>query len=364
MDLEAGHGDPVAAIAQVVFDVAAAQVQLGIDVGELAKDFLRAFADDVREHVEPAAMGHAHYDFANALVAGFFDRQVQQWDQAFGSFQREALGAGEAFLNELLENRGVGEARQDAQLLLFAQGQAVFGAFHPVLQPLADGQVVHVHELHGDRAAVGVAQPLQNPPQRQYVRALDGGCRKWPVHVGRGEAVKLRVELGQVGPRDAQGIDVGHQMPAHAIGPNQLVDAILEQGHLQLAHTGARDAVGPAGRIEHAGAAKRRAELRRRRRAIAHLFEIAPPVGRNRHRVAHVIGVQLLDEAQAEAVGRQFAVAFAVSHVKHGGISNGPVSTPGMVHCSGSGNALWVNRSRGCKGPPRAANLPQWAQDY
>ena len=39
----------------------------------------------------------------------------------------------------------------------------------------------------------------------------------------------LRVQLGQFGPRQAERIDGGDQMPADAIGPHQLIDAILQQ---------------------------------------------------------------------------------------------------------------------------------------
>ena len=55
----AGRGDVVVVVAQVILDVAAAAIQLGIDVLELAEDVLRALADDVGQHVEPAAVGHA-----------------------------------------------------------------------------------------------------------------------------------------------------------------------------------------------------------------------------------------------------------------------------------------------------------------
>ncbi len=150
------------AVAQVILHVAAAEVQLGVDVGEFAEDLLRALAHDVGQHVQPAAVGHGQHDFANALVAGLFDGQVQQRDQAFGPFQREAFGAGNRFwMNSSKIAASVSRVRmRNCSLRLSVQ--PVLGAFHPVLQPLPHVQIVDVHELHADRAAVGVAQPLQN----------------------------------------------------------------------------------------------------------------------------------------------------------------------------------------------------------
>ena len=47
----------------------------------------------------------AKHDFVDPLLAGSFDRQVQQRDQAFGPFERKALRAEESLLDELLEDR-------------------------------------------------------------------------------------------------------------------------------------------------------------------------------------------------------------------------------------------------------------------
>jgi hypothetical protein len=71
----------------VVLDITTSQVELGVDVGELAEDILWALAHDVGQHVEPSAMGHRQDDLANALIAGFFDRKIQQRNQAFCPFQ-------------------------------------------------------------------------------------------------------------------------------------------------------------------------------------------------------------------------------------------------------------------------------------
>jgi len=87
-------------------------VHLRVAVLELAEDLLRALAHDVGQHVEPSAMGHAQHDLAGAVGAGFLDGQVQERNEALGAFQGETLGADELFLDELLEDDGVGEPGQ------------------------------------------------------------------------------------------------------------------------------------------------------------------------------------------------------------------------------------------------------------
>ena len=60
LDLVAGAGDELALGAEVVLHVAGALDGARVDVAlELAEDLAVLLADDVGEHVEPAAVGHA-----------------------------------------------------------------------------------------------------------------------------------------------------------------------------------------------------------------------------------------------------------------------------------------------------------------
>ena len=91
MNLVAVAGDVLRAVAQVVFHVAAAAMQGRLEIFELVKNLLRAFADDVRQHVQPTAMRHSDHDLVDPLASRLFDGQVQERNQAFGPFQRKAL---------------------------------------------------------------------------------------------------------------------------------------------------------------------------------------------------------------------------------------------------------------------------------
>ena len=216
----------------MVLDVAAAAIKLGVDVLELAEDVLGRLADDVRQDVEPAAMGHGHDDRLDALPAGLFDGQIQQRDEAFGPFQRKALGADELAADELLEDHRVGQPGEDADLLVAAELQAVLRFLHRVLQPLADFQVVDVHELDADGPAVGVAEPVENVAERLVVRPGQRIGREAAVEVGFGKAPELRFQFWRHGPGNAQRIDLGDQVPADAIVADQKVDVFLLAGEV------------------------------------------------------------------------------------------------------------------------------------
>jgi len=106
-------------------------------------------------------MCHGHDDFADALIAGFFEREVQQWNEAFRTFEGEGFGADKFFANEFLERDRVGKPGENAELFIAGELDAVLGGLHAALQPAANTEVVDVHVLDADGAAVGVAEALK-----------------------------------------------------------------------------------------------------------------------------------------------------------------------------------------------------------
>ena len=139
--------DLVGAVAQVVLHVTAADVFLGLLVGELAEDLAGVFAHDVDEHVQTAAVGHADHHLADLLASGFLERQVDQRDERLGAFEGEALGAQKLAVDELLEELGVGQLGEDVELLVTGQVAMVRRVFEAALEPVFGHQVVDVHEL-------------------------------------------------------------------------------------------------------------------------------------------------------------------------------------------------------------------------
>src|ERR1700743_2443595 len=125
MDALAGASHPILAEAKMIFDIAAAQMFFRLRVGELTEHLARAFADDVREHIQPPAMRHAHDDLFHALAARFFNSEVQQRNQAFATFQRKGFCAEEIFTDEFLEDDSVSQTCEDADLRLAWQFNAI-----------------------------------------------------------------------------------------------------------------------------------------------------------------------------------------------------------------------------------------------
>ncbi len=78
---------PIAAVAEMIFHVAARGPQLGIGVGKFAENFARILSDDVSQHVEATAVSHADDDVFHALMAGLFDGEVEQWQKRLAAFE-------------------------------------------------------------------------------------------------------------------------------------------------------------------------------------------------------------------------------------------------------------------------------------
>ena len=94
--------------AQVILHVARALRAGRIDIAfELAKNLRQRLADDVGQHVEPAAMRHARSrSRARCRSAARSSSLIQNRDGRFRAFQRETLLAHEARMQKMLELLG------------------------------------------------------------------------------------------------------------------------------------------------------------------------------------------------------------------------------------------------------------------
>ena len=88
MDLASLLGDVVVGIALVVFDVALVVVAIGaVGTLELGEDFLVGLVQQVRQHVEPPAVGHADDHLFDAELGAGADQFVQEGYQGLGPFE-------------------------------------------------------------------------------------------------------------------------------------------------------------------------------------------------------------------------------------------------------------------------------------
>ena len=118
--------------------------------------------------------------------------------------------------------------REDADLLVAGKLQAVLRFFHPPLQPLPHFQVVDVHELGADRPAIGIAKPVHDVAERLRVRTGQRVGRELAIEIGFGKPPELRFQFRRHGPRNAQRIDLGDQVPPDPVVADQQVDAFLQ----------------------------------------------------------------------------------------------------------------------------------------
>ena len=92
----------------------------------------------------------------------------------------------------------------------------------PLLDPLALRRVHDVHVLDADGAAVGVAQHPEDVAQLHELLAVEPADRELPVQVPQGQAVGEHVQVGVPALPVVQRVGVGHQVPAGAVGVDDL----------------------------------------------------------------------------------------------------------------------------------------------
>ena len=103
LTLTAAASDVFAGRAHVVLHVAAAQHAARVDIFKSGENFLRRTPRHVDNHIQPAAMAHAHHQLHGSALAGGFDHFVHQRNQRGHAFQRKPLAAQIALLQHLLK---------------------------------------------------------------------------------------------------------------------------------------------------------------------------------------------------------------------------------------------------------------------
>ena len=105
--------------ADVVLHVARALRHVRVELAfELAEDLAVRLPDDVREHVEAAAVRHAHHDLLHPGVGGFVEEELQHRDERLAAFEAEALLPEVLRVEEALERLGRVERGEDLELLV------------------------------------------------------------------------------------------------------------------------------------------------------------------------------------------------------------------------------------------------------
>ncbi len=207
--------------AQVVLHVARA-----LDVGgergpalELVQDHAIGLAHHRGQHVQAAPVRHADDDLVHAQRAAALDDLLQRRDHGFRAVQAEALGAGEALVQEALEAFALDQLLEDGDLAFRGEDDLLVLALDALLQPRLLLRVGDVHELHAEIAAVGATQDRQDLADARALEAQHIVEEDRAIVVRLGEAVGRGLQLGVLDlGLDAQRIQVGRQMAADAVG--------------------------------------------------------------------------------------------------------------------------------------------------
>ena len=258
-------------------------------------------------------MGHADDDVVDAGIAGSLNRQIEQRDQRLATLDRKALGPDELLLDELLEDDRVGQAGQNAQLAAAAQLQTVSRPFHALLQPLALGEIVDVHELHANGAAVGFAQPFNDLARRIRIAARERVGGNLLIQIRFPDPVIGGVQFGRGGARQSQRVHAGDHVTAHAVGSDDLIDAILQadrRSHRSI-RSRARSGLSRGFRSRWRPVCGGQMTVALFRSSGGDLLEVLPPFVGNGRGIAFVIRVEAFNKGQIH-------VSWPVDLLRHG----------------------------------------------
>lgn len=220
----AEHAEVLALGAEVVLHVAGAVRLTGVEVAlELAEDLRDRLADDVREHVQAAAVRHADDDLVELVLGGLVEHRVEQRDDGLAALQREALLADVLRLQERLERLGRVQLAED--VLLHGGRRLLVRNLDALLDPAALFGLQDVHVLDADGAAVRVAQHAQDVAELHPLLAREAADGELAVEVPQRQAVAEHVQVGVAALAVVQRVRVGHQVAARAERVDQLDDA-------------------------------------------------------------------------------------------------------------------------------------------
>ena len=283
------------------------------------KNLAIGLGQQIGEHVQPPAMGHAEHDLLHAQLPAAFDDLFQRGDHRFAAIDTETLGAEKAHAGEFLEAFRLDQLVQDGALAFRGEGNLLVRSFDAALQPVLLLRIVDVHELIADGPAIGAAQIGHDLARGGMFQPHHPIHENGTVHILVMEAVERRIELG-MGDRLAQlqRVKVRFQMADHAIGAHQLDHAnglLGAAADFGLAdHTLFRRPlpgqradqlaafVGGAGIAAPGGAP---AQLGRVQPAFAQFGEPGPPARLHRIRVFQILGVKRLDEMGIGAIEKR-----------------------------------------------------------
>jgi len=207
---------------QVVLHVPGALHLVGLIALELGEQVTGILAQDIGQHVEPAAVGHAQDDLPDALAAGALQQVVEQRDQGISPLEGEALLAHVLGVQVLLDALGGDQPLQELLLARRRQPRPAALPLEPLLDPALLHRIGDVHVLRAHRPAVDPLEPLDDIAEGQLIRRVERAGIEGAVQVRLGEPVVGRVEIRHRRLRpQVERVDVRGLVAAEAVGVDQ-----------------------------------------------------------------------------------------------------------------------------------------------
>ena len=190
-------------------------------------------AEYVRQHVQAAAMGHTHINILNAPGPGPVDQLVKHRNYSFAALKREPLLAEVFLMQELFELFRFNQFLQQFDPDFFRKRRCIDELFTDLSSdPVLLGLALNMPVFGPDLSAVSLSENVEDPPQSSGFFTVQPARDKFAIKVPDRQAKVFEVKLSIVMSRHVERIDVGQQVPACAVGIDQLKDISLFFGLL------------------------------------------------------------------------------------------------------------------------------------
>ncbi len=195
---------------------------------ELREEIGRVLAQDVDQHVEPTAMGHAQDKLLGPLSTATLDKLMEQRDQGIATLHGEALLAHIAGMEIFLDTLRRRQPLQDLFLARGAKARITPSALQALLEPALLLGIGNMHILRAYRARVHLLEQPHDLAQRQLCRREQRAGMERDIHIGLGQAVIGRLELrhGRLGTQ-VERVHIRRLVTAEPIGIDQPQDRRL-----------------------------------------------------------------------------------------------------------------------------------------
>ena len=206
--------------AQVVLHIARTLHGFGVQTsGELRKNLGVTLSRDIGQHIKPSPVRHANGHLIKSAFSSPDQHGIQQWNQGLATLKGEPLLPHVLGLQEHFKCFSGIESVQDAQLLVM--GEPHLTNLKAFLHPAPLLAILQVHVLRTYCAAVRIPQQSQHRAQRGSWFAGKSAGGEGAVQVPQGETVVLYIQVRVTALLIGQGISVGHEVTAGAVGVNE-----------------------------------------------------------------------------------------------------------------------------------------------